>query len=62
MSIVVMLGGVILGLSILALYAKQVRKVDLGLFVRQSHKLMMVLSSLLVPALLVLSACQIAAD
>jgi len=58
MSMVVLLGGVILGLSVLALYAKQVRKVDLGLFARQSYKQILAMSALLVPALLVLSACN----
>ena len=58
MSMVVLLGGIFLGLSVLALYAKQVRKVDLSHVVRQSYKQVLAMSALLVPALLVLSACN----
>lgn len=59
MSMVILLGSVLLGVSVLALYAKQVRKVDLGLFAHQSSKLILAMSALFVPLMLVLSACQV---
>ena len=59
MSIVFLVGGLLLGVSFLAV-ALHMSKFNVSLFARQSYRQILALSALLVPVLLVASACTIA--
>ena len=57
MSIVILVAFLVVGVSFVALYAKA-GQASLGQFVRQSYKQLLGLSALLVPAVILLSACN----
>ncbi len=57
MSIVILVAFLVAGVSFVALFSKE-GKATIGQFVRQNYKQLLGMSALLVPAVVLLSACQ----
>ena len=57
MSIVTLVAFLVVGVSFVALFSKE-GKANIAQFVRQSYKQILAMSALLVPAVVLLSACK----